>query len=465
MSTLTDTTEQERAATTGAVLEVDDLNVRFPTEDGVVHAVRGVSFSLRPGDVLGIVGESGSGKSVTSMALMGLLPGSAQITGSVKFRGRELLGLSDKQMSEVRGKQIAMVFQDPMTSLDPVYKIGVQIAETVRTHDRSLSRSAARARAVDLLKLVGIPNAAARIDSYPHEFSGGMRQRVVIAIAMANQPEVIIADEPTTALDVTVQAQVLEVLKTAQEETGAATMLITHDLGVVAGMVHRVLVMYAGRAVEKGTVEDVFYRARMPYSIGLLGSMPRIDADQKTRLTPIKGAPPSLINPPPGCPFGPRCPLHYAQCDAAEPDLRDVDGSAEHSAACIRVDEIVETDVAAEDIFTADSADITMGEAAEVAAGTETAEEPVPIEEIIAHNEEIAEQLEPGEDRPAVNLTGGTGDAGGPASATAPGPDGTSTADGSDGTDGTDGTAPGPTAAGAVRADEASARRDSEEQA
>jgi oligopeptide/dipeptide ABC transporter ATP-binding protein len=372
MSTLTDATAEDRRSRTDAVLEVEDLNVRFPTEDGVVHAVRGVSFALRPGEVLGIVGESGSGKSVTSMAVMGLLPGSANITGSVRFRGQELLGLSDRQMSSIRGKSLAMVFQDPMTSLDPVYKIGVQIAETVRQHDRSVSKQAAKARAVDLLKMVGIPNAAARIDSYPHEFSGGMRQRVVIAIAMANQPEVIIADEPTTALDVTVQAQVLEVLKTAQEETGAATVLITHDLGVVAGMVDRVLVMYAGRAVEKGTVEDVFYRARMPYSIGLLGSMPRVDAGEKTRLTPIKGSPPSLINPPPGCPFGPRCPLHYDQCDVAEPDLRRVDG-AEHTAACIRVEELVRTDADAEDIFSSDSSDATLAAAAEIGERAEDA--------------------------------------------------------------------------------------------
>ncbi|HEY6749299.1 MAG TPA: ABC transporter ATP-binding protein, partial [Mycobacteriales bacterium] len=295
MATLTDTTAEQRQPGTDAVLEVDDLNVRFPTDDGIVHAVRGVSFSLRPGEVLGIVGESGSGKSVTSLAVMGLLPTSAQITGSVRFRGRELLGLGDAQMSTFRGKSVAMIFQDPMTSLDPVYRIGNQIAETVRHHDKSVSRAGAKARAVDLLKLVGIPNAADRVSSYPHEFSGGMRQRVVIAIAIANQPEVIIADEPTTALDVTVQAQVLEVLKTAQDETGAATVLITHDLGVVAGMVDRVLVMYAGRAVEKGTVDDVFYRPRMPYSIGLLGSMPRIDAGDRQRLTPIKGAPPSLI--------------------------------------------------------------------------------------------------------------------------------------------------------------------------
>ena len=393
MATLTDPAADRRSAGTDVVLDVDNLDVRFPTEDGVVHAVRGVSFSLRPGEVLGIVGESGPGKSVTSMAVMGLLPGSAKITGSVRFRGRELLGLKDGEMSAVRGRSVAMVFQDPMTSLDPVYKIGNQISETVRRHDKSLSRGGARARAIDLLKLVGIPNAEERIDAYPHEFSGGMRQRVVIAIAIANQPEVIIADEPTTALDVTVQAQVLEVLKTAQEETGAATVLITHDLGVVAGMVDRVLVMYAGRAVEKGTVDDVFYRPRMPYSIGLLGSMPRIDAGDRQRLTPIKGSPPSLINPPAGCPFGPRCPLHYAKCDEQEPELYSVDGR-DHSAACIRVDELVGTDVAPEDIFTDDSRDTTLaaasaigesalseqgvGEAAAAAGGVPVEPPPIP---------------------------------------------------------------------------------------
>src|ERR671912_1949552 len=365
MATLTDPAAERRPTSTDAVLEVDDLNVRFPTDDGVVHAVRGVSFSLRPGDVLGIVGESGSGKSVTSLAVMGLLPTSANITGSVRFRGRELLGLKDAEMSAFRGKSVAMVFQDPMTSLDPVYRIGNQIAETVRQHDKSISRQGAKARAVDLLNLVGIPNAESRVDSYPHEFSGGMRQRVVIAIAIANQPEVIIADEPTTALDVTVQAQVLEVLKTAQDETGAATVLITHDLGVVAGMVDKVLVMYAGRAVEKGTVEDVFYRARMPYSIGLLGSMPRIDAGERHRLTPIKGAPPSLISPPPGCPFGPRCPLHYVKCDEQEPDLYQVDGPG-HTAACIRVNELVATDVSPADIFSDDSSDTTLAAASAV---------------------------------------------------------------------------------------------------
>ena len=365
MDTLTDATPETRRSASDAVLEVVDLNVRFPTEDGVVHAVRDVSFSLRPGEILGIVGESGSGKSVTSMAVMGLLPASADITGSIRFSGAELLGLNDREMSAIRGKSIAMIFQDPMTSLDPVYKIGAQIAETVRRHDRSLSRKAAAARAVDLLKLVGIPNAAERAQSYPHEFSGGMRQRVVIAIAMANQPDVIIADEPTTALDVTVQAQVLEVIKTAQQETGAATVLITHDLGVVAGITDRILVMYAGRPVEIGSVDDVFEEPRMPYTIGLLGSMPRLDSTERQRLTPIKGSPPSLINPPPGCPFGPRCPLHFEKCDEAEPPLVPVEGVG-HVAACWRSEELSRTEVDPAQIFGTDASDTVLAAASEI---------------------------------------------------------------------------------------------------
>jgi len=324
---------------TAPLLEVDDLQVSFPTQDGLVHAVRGVSYTLRSGEVLGIVGESGSGKSVTSLAVMGLLPGNAQISGSVRYRGQELLGVSDPDMSRVRGKGVSMIFQDPMTSLDPVYRVGRQIEETLRVHDKRLSRRAAEARAVELLELVGIPNAANRVRSYPHEFSGGMRQRVVIAIAMANQPDVIIADEPTTALDVTVQAQILEVLDTALEETGAAMVLITHDLGVVAGVADRVLVMYAGKPVEVGSVEDIYYEPRMPYTLGLLGSLPRLDSTGRERLTPIIGSPPSLVNMPPGCPFAPRCPLHIAECDAGEPPLFDVGRG--HSAACIRT-EIVE---------------------------------------------------------------------------------------------------------------------------
>ncbi|MBA3523671.1 MAG: ABC transporter ATP-binding protein [Geodermatophilaceae bacterium] len=356
MPTLTKGAHERETPTTGAVLEVDNLDVQFPTEDGMVRAVRGVSYRLMPGEVLGIVGESGSGKSVTSLAIMGLLPKSARVTGSVKFRGRELLGLGDGDFSKIRGKGIAMIFQDPMTSLDPVYKVGYQISETVRQHDKHLSGKAARARAVDLLELVGIPNAKDRVTSYPHEFSGGMRQRVVIAIAMANQPDVIIADEPTTALDVTVQAQVLEVLNTAREETGAATVLITHDLGVVAGVADRMLVMYAGRVVESGPVDDVYYEPRMPYTLGLLGSLPRLDTVEKTRLTPIKGSPPSMVNPPPGCPFGPRCPLHTAECDIAEPPLEEVTGG--HFAACIR-NEKLDANTDAADIFDTDSADLT----------------------------------------------------------------------------------------------------------
>jgi peptide/nickel transport system ATP-binding protein len=344
------------------LLQVEDLQVRFPTSDGLVNAVRGVSYTLRSGEVLGIVGESGSGKSVTSLAIMGLLPPSAEVTGSIRFRGQELLGRSDRELSRVRGKGVSMIFQDPMTSLDPVYRVGYQIEETLRVHDRKLSSKAAAARAVELLELVGIPNAAGRVRSYPHEFSGGMRQRVVIAIAMANQPDVIIADEPTTALDVTVQAQILEVLDTALQETGAAMVLITHDLGVVAGVADRVLVMYAGRPVEIGSVEDIYYEPRMPYSLGLLGSLPRVDAGGRQRLTPIVGSPPSLVNMPPGCPFGPRCPLHIDECDAAEPPLLEVGRG--HRAACIRTEQVARAHGHAAEVFDESSADNQLGPAA-----------------------------------------------------------------------------------------------------
>jgi len=365
---MTQPAHQMDKPSSGAVLEVDNLEVQFPTEDGLVRAVRGVSYSLRPGEVLGIVGESGSGKSVTSLAIMGLLPKSARVTGSVKFRGQELLKLGDREFSHIRGKGIAMIFQDPMTSLDPVYKVGYQIAETVRQHDKNVSGQAAQARAVDLLELVGIPNAKDRVTSYPHEFSGGMRQRVVIAIAMANQPDVIIADEPTTALDVTVQAQILEVLDTAMQETGAATVLITHDLGVVAGVADRMLVMYAGRVVESGPVDEVYYEPRMPYTLGLLGSLPRLDTAEKQKLTPIKGSPPSMVNPPPGCPFGPRCPLHIARCDEAEPPLTEV--SAGHLAACIR-NEKLEGHADATEFFDADATDLTAPVMADALPGND----------------------------------------------------------------------------------------------
>ena len=318
-------------------LQIDRLEVDFPTKDGVVHAVRGVDFTLAAGEVLGIVGESGSGKSVTALASMGLLPKSAQVRGSIRFQGREILGLKEKQLTKVRGTGIAMIFQDPMTSLNPVYTIGWQIAEAIRAH-QDISKDAARQRAIELLAKVGIPNPAERVDNYPHEFSGGMRQRAVIAIAMANDPEVILADEPTTALDVTVQAQVLDSLRTALTETGAALLLITHDLGVIAGIADRVLVMYAGRAVETGTAEDVFYRPSMPYTLGLLGSLPRLDSDGSERLRQIPGSPPSMLGDRTGCPFAPRCPLAAEICTTTEPELVVVPSVTSeeggHRAAC-----------------------------------------------------------------------------------------------------------------------------------
>ncbi|MFE7174097.1 ABC transporter ATP-binding protein [Streptomyces sp. NPDC057616] len=328
----------------GAVLEVEDLGVEFPTEDGLVRAVRGVGYRLDRGDSLGIVGESGSGKSVTALAVMGLLPTTARVRGSVRFEGTELLGLSDARLSDLRGSGIAMIFQDPMTSLNPVYSVGFQIAETLQRHDPALKSRGAHERAVELLGTVGIPSPERRVDNYPHELSGGMRQRVVIAIAMANDPDVIIADEPTTALDVTVQAQILDALETARAETGAALVLITHDLGVVAGHCDRVSVMYAGRIVETGSVEDIFYTPRMPYTLGLLGSLPRMDREE-ARLTPISGSPPSLLNLPPGCPFAPRCPMRRDQCDSREPELRKA-GHELHLSACHFADELVDTGAA-----------------------------------------------------------------------------------------------------------------------
>jgi oligopeptide/dipeptide ABC transporter ATP-binding protein len=333
------------------LLAVRDLTVTFPTADGDVHAVRGVNYALRRGEVLGIVGESGSGKSVTSLAVMGLLPKTARIQGSITFQGEELLGLSERKLMKVRGKQISMIFQDPMTSLNPVYKIGFQLEEAILAHNE-IPKQQARKRALELLEIVGIPFPAKRIDQFPHEFSGGMRQRVVIAIAMANNPDVIIADEPTTALDVTVQAQVLESLRTAQRETGAAMVLITHDLGVVAGQADRVLVMYAGKPVEIGTVDDIYYHPRMPYTLGLLGSLPRLDVGRAERLTPIKGAPPSLLSLPPGCPFMPRCPLAKDLCAEQEPELLITD-NPEHSAACHY--SALLAGKQAEDVFSADS--------------------------------------------------------------------------------------------------------------
>ncbi|MBN6057576.1 ABC transporter ATP-binding protein [Nonomuraea sp. RK-328] len=311
------------------MLDVRDLNVSF----GDVPAVRGVSFEVRPGEVLGVVGESGSGKSVTASAIMGLLPSSARVSGSVRLHGRELVGARDKEMNALRGRAMSMVFQDPLSALTPVYRVGDQIAEAVRVHQR-VTKEQALVKAVSLLDLVGIPHPAERALAFPHEFSGGMRQRAMIAMAIANDPDLIICDEPTTALDVTIQAQVLEVLKKARDETGAAIIMITHDLGVVAGLADRVLVMYAGRPVEVGTVDDVYYRPRMPYTVGLLRSIPRVDRGARRELEPIEGAPPSPAALPPGCPFAPRCPLHVGACDESEPPLFETGPG--HLAACIR---------------------------------------------------------------------------------------------------------------------------------
>ncbi len=320
------------------ILKVTDLSVEFPTDDGVVKAVRGVSFEVGAHEILGIVGESGCGKSVTAMAIMGLLPSTARVTGSIKFRGEELVGLKPREMRAYRGNKIAMVFQDPMTALNPVYKVGSQLAEAVRVH-QPMTRKQARARAIELLDMVQIPQAATRVDSYPHEFSGGMRQRAMIAMAIANSPDVLIADEPTTALDVTVQAQILEMLMGLQDQLDHAIVLITHDLGVVAGMVDRMQVMYAGQVVESGTANDVFYAPRMPYSIGLLGSLPAHGGTVE-RLKPITGAPPSLINLPAGCPFVPRCPLASSVCETTEAQLVPV--SDGHLSRCHHVNELNE---------------------------------------------------------------------------------------------------------------------------
>jgi peptide/nickel transport system ATP-binding protein len=331
------------------LLEVDDITVTFPSEAGPVQAVRGVSYTVKMGESLAIVGESGSGKSVSSLAVMGLLPTSAVVTGSIRFKGRDLLGLKDKELSRIRGQGISMVFQDPLSALTPVYTVGDQIAEALRIH-RNISRDAAAKRAIELLDVVGIPRPQVRAKNFPHEFSGGMRQRAMIAMAIANDPDLIIADEPTTALDVTIQAQILEVLKTAQEITGAGTVLITHDLGVVAGFADRVMVMYAGKPVETGTVDQIFYEPRMPYTLGLLGSIPRMDVSEKEPLIPIEGTPPSLVGLPPGCPFAPRCPIKISECIEVEPMLGATDGQ-NHLAACHRKDLIALQKMTSDDVF------------------------------------------------------------------------------------------------------------------
>ncbi|BBY34815.1 peptide ABC transporter ATP-binding protein [Mycolicibacter minnesotensis] len=338
------------------LLEVSDLAVTFGSGAGAVHAVRGVSYHVDAGEVVAMVGESGSGKSAAAMAVMGLLPEHAQVSGSVRLNGTQLIGLGDAAMSKFRGASIGMVFQDPMSALTPVYTVGDQIAEAIEVHQPRVSRAAARRRAVELLELVGINRPEQRARAFPHELSGGERQRVVIAIAIACDPDLLICDEPTTALDVTVQAQILDVLKTARDVTGAGVLIITHDLGVVAEFADRALVMYAGRVVEAAPVEVLYRDRRMPYTVGLLGSVPRLDARQGTRLVPIPGAPPSLTaGVDARCPFAPRCPLAADDCLVTEPDLLSV--ADNHSAACIHTDQVagrsaadiygVHTDVAA----------------------------------------------------------------------------------------------------------------------
>lgn len=323
------------------LLEVSDLAVTFPTDSAEVSAVRGVSLHVDSGEVVAIVGESGSGKSATAMAIIGLLPGYAEISGSVRLNGDELLGMPDAQMSRLRGASIGTVFQDPMSALTPVYTVGSQIAEALTVHHSRLDGSAAHKRAIELLDLVGIKQPERRARSFPHELSGGERQRVVIAIAIANDPDLLICDEPTTALDVTVQAQILDVLKTARDVTGAGVLIITHDLGVVAEFADRALVMYAGRVVESAPVPTLYRDRRMPYTAGLLGSVPRLDAARGSRLVPIPGVPPSLTDLDPGCPFAPRCPLVIDACRDVEPALTEVDDpGADHRAACIRTDDV-----------------------------------------------------------------------------------------------------------------------------
>ncbi|GAB4444361.1 MAG: ABC transporter ATP-binding protein [Chloroflexi bacterium OHK40] len=316
------------------LLDVRNLQTQFHTQDGVVKAVDGVSFHVDRGETLGIVGESGCGKSVTSLSIMRLIPSPpGKIAGGqILFDGEDLLKLSEEEMRHIRGNRIAMIFQDPMTSLNPVLTVGRQITESLELHMK-LTRREAINRATELLDMVGIPSPAKRLDNYPHQFSGGMRQRVMIAMALSCNPELLIADEPTTALDVTIQAQILELINRLKEELDTAVIMITHDLGVVAGMTDRVTVMYAGKVVEEGPTGEIFANPRMPYTIGLLRSIPRLDEERGRKLNPIRGLPPNLIDLPPICPFSPRCDYVQERCLTQVPELRSV--GADHQAACL----------------------------------------------------------------------------------------------------------------------------------
>jgi peptide/nickel transport system ATP-binding protein/oligopeptide transport system ATP-binding protein len=317
------------------LLQVKDLRVSFATEDGTVRAVDGVSFSVDAGEVVAIVGESGSGKSVTAMTLMGLTRGpNARFEGSAVFDGRELVTAPERELQNIRGAGIAMVFQDPMSSLDPVYRVGKQIVEQIRVHDRNVSKAQAMDRAVELMERVGIPRAAERLRSFPHEFSGGMRQRVMIAMALSCSPKLLIADEPTTALDVTIQAQILDELRKLRSESSAGVILVTHDLGVVADIADRIVVMYAGRVVEQGTLDELFYDPQHPYTWGLLGSITRVDRDRSQRLPAIPGLPPSLLRPPEGCHFRPRCPHAFDRCTEVPQLVARLPESTDHLDRC-----------------------------------------------------------------------------------------------------------------------------------
>ena len=325
----------------GPLLDVRGLEVSFRTDDGLVRAVRGIDFTVAPGETLAVVGESGSGKTVAALALMRLLPRTAEVTGEVRFDGRSLLELDDDAMREVQGNEIAMIFQDPMTALNPVFTVGDQIVEAIRIHQQGVSKQAARARAVELLQLVGIPEPRLRVDSYPHEMSGGMRQRAMIAMAMSNDPKLLIADEPTTALDVTVQAQVMEVIERVQDATGTAVILVTHDLGLVAGSADRIQVMYGGHLFETGDTDTIFYGSRNPYTLGLMASIPSATNRAARRLDPIPGSPPSALEPPGGCVFRPRCVFADERC-ATPPPLVVVDPALGHATRCHRADELAD---------------------------------------------------------------------------------------------------------------------------
>ena len=315
------------------LLEVKDLHVDFSTVDGVVNAVDGVSFELDRGEVLGIVGESGSGKSVTAMTLMGLTRDvNARFAGEVIYKGKDLLQVSERELQAYRGAELGMIFQDPMTSLNPVYRIGEQIVEAIRAHE-PVDKRTAKKRAIELLKQVGIPNPETRVDDFPHQFSGGMRQRAMIAMALSCNPDILIADEPTTALDVTIQAQIIELISRLKEDFNSAVILITHDLGVVADIADEIVVMYAGRVVERAEKRELFYDPQMPYTWGLLGSIPRLDRPRPERLHSIKGSPPSVINAPPGCRFRPRCPHAFEKC-VEEPLLENHVEAADHLDRC-----------------------------------------------------------------------------------------------------------------------------------